>query len=269
VGSDKEAHRETARAWDVVARAKYAEEFDAHVELLRSGDHNLLDVEADLLAPILRGARVVNLQCSHGLDALGLLNAGAASVVGVDISQEMIRQARAKAEVLGLQAARFVVADVLDLPRELDATADLVYTGRGSLPWVLDLEGWSLSASRLLRPGGHLFIFEGHPLDTLWDRDADGPVRRSGASYFDDVPCEAPGFPSSVVARAQGSVRPRMLERQWRPAQVIEVLLTRGLELKRFREYPVLFWDQFPNWSEELKLSLPHTYAILAQLPAE
>ncbi len=269
VSGEIEAHRETARGWDIVAKAKYAAEFDEHVEQLRLGNHNLLDVEIEIVGPLIRDARVINLQCSHGLDALGLLNAGAASVLGVDISSEMVRQARAKAAAIGATAAEFLVGDVTDLPAELDATADIIYTGRGSLPWILDLGAWSRSVSKLLRPGGYVFVFEGHPLDALWDREATGLELQAGASYFEHRAREGAGFPASVVARGGGAARPLMLERQWRPDQVIEVLLAEELELKMFREYSVLFWDQFPKWPGELKKRLPHSYSLLARAPAK
>jgi SAM-dependent methyltransferase len=269
VSGEIEAHRETAKAWDIVAKAKYDAEFDEHVEQLRLGNHNLLGVEIEIIGPLVRDAQVINLQCSHGLDALGLINAGAASVLGVDISPEMVRQARAKAAAIGSTSAEFLIGDVTDLPAELDATADIIYTGRGSLPWILDIGAWSRSVSRLLRPGGYVFIFEGHPLDALWDREATGLELQAGASYFEHRARDAPGFPASVVARAGEAARPIMLERQWRPDQVIEVLLTEGLELRIFREYPVLFWDQFPKWPGELKERLPHSYALLFQAPAQ
>lgn len=256
---------ETGKAWDLVARAKYREEFEDHLELLRSNRHNLLGVEMDILGPLLPGAHVVHLQCSHGLDALGLLNAGASSVMGVDISPEMIRQANAKASALAVTSAAFCVSDVLELPADLSGTADLVYTGRGSLPWVMDIERWGASVMSLLKPGGSVVIFEGHPLDALWDRDAEGLVLRSDASYFEETPGEVPGFPASVVEREQGPARPRMQERQWRPGQVIAALLSEGMALRSFAEHPLLFWDQFPAWPEELKGRLPHSYSIVAQ----
>ena len=259
------AHRETAKAWDVVARTKYQAEFDQHVELLRSGRHNLLEPEVEALTALLPGSHVVHLQCSHGLDALGLLNAGAASVLGVDISDEMIMQAKAKAAALGTTSASFICRDATDLPPELDETADLVYTGRGSLPWILDLSVWAESVRRLLKPGAHVFVFEGHPLAALWNRDADHLQLRSAAAYFSDDVTEAPGFPADVVRRKLGDARPRMLERNWRPGEVIDALISVGLSLVRFREYPVLFWDQFPRWPEELKERVPNSYSILAR----
>lgn len=261
----RQIQAETGQAWDVVARAKYQAEFNAHLEHLRSGRHNLLDVEFESLSPLLQGAHVVHLQCSHGLDALGLLNAGAASVVGIDISSEMIRQARAKALALGVTSAEFRVADALDLPADLHDTSDLVYTGRGSLPWILDIDRWGASVAQLLKHGGSVFIHEGHPLDALWDRQAERPVLRAEASYFNQVPAEAPGFPASIVEREIGAARPRMVERHWRPGEVIRALLSHGLVLRAYAEHPQLFWDQFPHWPDDLKNRLPHSYSVLAQ----
>ena len=261
----RQSQAETGQGWDVVARAKYEAEFEARLDHIRSGRHTLLDVELERLGPLLQDAHVVHLQCSHGLDAFGLLNAGAASVVGIDISAEMVQQARATASTLGITAAEFRVSDALDPPADLRGTADLVYTGRGSLPWLLDIGRWGASVTGLLKPGGRAFVFEGHPLDALWDRRADGPVLRSGVGYFDEEPAEAPGFPASVVERELGGVRPRMLERQWRPGQVMGALVLHGMTLREYAEHPRLFWDQFPEWPEELRSRLPHSYSILAE----
>ena len=187
MSSGRESHRETGKARDLVARAKYEGELEDHVALLRSGGHNLPDPELELLEPLLSGARVVQLQCSHGLDALGLLNAGAGSVL--------------------------------------------------------------------------------HPLDALWERQSEDLRLRPRAGCFDETPAEAEGCPGGIVKRELGSSGPRMRERHWRPGQVIEALLQEGLALELFREYPVLYRDQFPRWPEELKRRLPHSYAVLARRP--
>ncbi|HSR40731.1 MAG TPA: class I SAM-dependent methyltransferase, partial [Longimicrobiales bacterium] len=144
-----------------MARAKYRDETEDHLAFLRDGGHPLLPPEERALRPHLPGARVVHLQCSHGLDTLGLLNAGAARVTGLDISGEMIRLAREKTRALGWSAT-FVRSDVLDPPEELLGSADLVYTGKGALPWVMDLAAWAGAVARVVRPVGRVWVFEGH-----------------------------------------------------------------------------------------------------------
>jgi hypothetical protein len=145
-----------------------------------------------------------------------------------------------------------------------DGGADIVYTGKGALPWMMDLGAWANVVARLLRPGGRVFVFEGHPLDVLWERTADSLQLRQDAGYFDDVPQENPGFPAEVVERELGPQRPRLLERSWTPAAVITSLLCAGLTLELFEEHPLLFWRQFPRWSDELIARLPHSYSVLA-----
>lgn len=256
-------HDENGKAWDVVAQAKYAGEMEEHIQLLRAGGHTLLPPELAALGPYLSGAHVMHLQCSHGLDALGLFNLGAASVTGIDISPAMIRQAQQKAAALG-RSARFVCSDVLNVPSEFDGCADLVYTGKGALPWLMDLSAWANVVARLLRPGGRIFIFEGHPLDWLWERDVASLQLREHVGYFDSMPRESAGFPADVVEQELGPSRPRLLERQWRPDEVITCLMSAGLRLELFQEHPLLFWDQFPEWPQDLVARLPHSYSLLA-----
>ena len=50
------------------------------------------------------------------------------------------------------RAATWVEADVLDVPHELDGTADLLYTGRGAIIWLQDLDRWAAVLRRLLAP---------------------------------------------------------------------------------------------------------------------
>ena len=205
----------------------------------------------------------MHLQCSHGLDALGLLNLGAGSVTGIDISPTMIRQAQQTASALG-RSATFVCADVLEVPARFDESADIVYTGKGALPWMMDLKAWANVIARLLRRGGRVFIFEGHPLDALWERESDLLELRQDAGYFDSVPRENPGFPADLVERQLGPQRSRLLERFWTPAEVITSLLSVGLSLELFQEHPLLFWKQFPRWPKELIARLSHSYSVLA-----
>lgn len=64
------------------------------------------------------------------------------------------------------------------------ASADLVYTGKGALVWMADLAGWAREVARLLRPSGHLFVYEAHPAVILWTWDEDRPRIREDRSYF-------------------------------------------------------------------------------------
>ncbi len=109
------------------------------------------------------GKTAIHLQCAAGEDTLSLLNLGASEVVGVDISEEMIQIAQNISNQLGANA-RWVRSDILELSEEMNGTADLVYTGRGAIIWIHDLNRWAQTVPRLLKPGGIFYMYEGHPV---------------------------------------------------------------------------------------------------------
>jgi SAM-dependent methyltransferase len=260
----REIHRQNAAAWDVTA-AIYAGDVEGDVAHLRAGGNSLFEPERRVLGDLRPWCgRAIHLQCSHGLDALSLLNLGAREVVGVDISAAMLALARRKSIVLAANAT-WHCADVLETPRELDGTADLVYTGKGALPWIMDIHVWAAVIARLLRTGGRFYVFEGHPMDGLWDTHASEFRLDPRGDYFAQAPRVAEGFPAGPVSRhtPPGRAPPKLHERYWRPGQVINALLDAGLRLERFEEHPDLFWDQFPHVPPELARRLPHTYSVL------
>jgi hypothetical protein len=65
--------------------------------------------------------------------------------------------------LIAIGSRRYGVGSVIGGLISLNGTADLVYTGKGALPWVMDLERWAAVIERLLKPGGRLFVFEGAP----------------------------------------------------------------------------------------------------------
>jgi len=269
--SPRHIHSETGTAWEILAQAGYSAEIEPDIAFIRSGGINLMPVEQRLLRDLDQWCHcALHLQCSGGKDLLSLWNMGAQELVGIDISETLIGYAREKSEALHAPATWYC-CDVLDTPHELDGSADLVYTGRGALMWMMDLHAWAGVVERLLHPGGKVLVFEGHPLDNLWQRDADTyRLRPDGISYFTTHPSENPGFPSSAVIRETGgdAERPKMLERCWRPGQVINALAAVGLEYLHFDEYPDLFWNQFYEMPDETAGRLPHTYSVMMRKKA-
>src|SRR5450759_3426586 len=148
-------HGANRAAWDEAAE-RYEGWFDEAVTLIRSGGVNLFGAEVELIGDLHgRCRRAIHLQCAGGRDTLSLWNLGADQVVGIDFSPRMIELAERLAAAVGAPA-RWIRADVLDTPHELDGTADFLYTGRGSLMWLQDLDAWASILARLLAPGGRL-----------------------------------------------------------------------------------------------------------------
>jgi SAM-dependent methyltransferase len=123
----------------------------------------------------LDGLDVVHLQCHIGTDTVSLARLGARSTTGLDFSPSAVAAGRQLAARAG-NDVRFVEADAYDAVAALGAaSADLVFTGIGALCWLPDIRRWAQVVADLLRPGGRLFIREGHPmLWTLSDPREDG-----------------------------------------------------------------------------------------------
>lgn len=272
-------HESNRAGWNEGA-ARYLEQVERDIERLRAGHKNLCPPELDLLRDL--GAwcrRAIHLQCAGGLDTLSLWRHGAAEVVGVDISDVMIECARRKSEALGAPATWYR-CDVLDTPRELDGTADLVYTGRGALTWIQDLGAWAAVVARLLAPGGRLYVFETHPITWIFDPEAptvklceadpNDPELGPFMSYFSERASVSRGWSPQYIGELD---RPRSalsakFERQWTIGALLNALIGAGLLLERFEEHPDRFWQDFPNMPAEIADRFPHSFSLLMLRPA-
>ncbi len=134
--------------------------------------------EPDFLSKVVRfdiallgdvsGLRGVHLQCHIGTDTISLARLGAV-MTGLDFSGASVVEAQRLSRSAGTPV-EFVQSNVYDALDVLPPAAyDLVYTGVGALCWLPDVKRWAQVVSGLLRPGGRLFIREGHPM--MWSID--------------------------------------------------------------------------------------------------
>ncbi len=265
MNDDVRRHHESNReAWNQGAAA-YEKEVQSDIEFLRNGGINICPPERKFLHDLDRWCgRAIHLQCAGGRDTLSLWNLGAREVIGIDISERMIACAQAKATALGAPAT-FVRSDILDSPESLNGTADLVYTGRGALCWIMDLEAWAKTIYRLLKPGGRLYVFEGHPFSELWDMSAsDFRLDKEYGDYFQPGLLVSSDWPSTYIGdEADGNAT--KYERQWQLGQVINAVIDSGLQLKRIEEHPDPFWERFPNLDPDMERRIPQTFSLLAE----
>jgi SAM-dependent methyltransferase len=145
---------------------------------LRAGDNSLHAIEDRELGEV-SGKRLIHLQCHFGRDTLALARRGAA-VTGLDFSPEAIRTARVLAEELGIRA-QFVEGPVAEARRLVRGDFDIVYVTWGAINWLPDLEPWGKIVASLLRPGGFIYLAEGHPF--LYMLDERYPDLRPGYDY--------------------------------------------------------------------------------------
>lgn len=262
-------HAATRDAWDEAAE-RYDAWMDEAIALIRSGGTNLFGAEVELIGDLHgRCRRAIHLQCAGGRDTLSLWNLGAAEVVGVDFSPRMLELAERLAAATGAPA-RWILSDVLDTPHELNGTGDLVYTGRGSLIWLQDLDAWAAVVARLLAPGGRFVLFEGHPAEWLFDADEGGHWRATAYDYFAGPEASRGWAPEYIdrlsIPDAEQSLK---FARAWTLGEVITALLGAELQLERVTEYPIDWWGGHADVLPEERGRVPLSFAVLAHRPVD
>ncbi len=257
-------HESNRAAWNEAA-VNY-DDVIGDLPILQRGGTVLKPIELQQLGD-LHGwcQRAIHLQCASGADTLSLVNLGAAEVVGVDISDVHLANARRKSEALGFPASWYR-CDLLDTPAELDGTADLVYTGKGALCWLHDLSAWARVVQRLLKPGGRFYLFESHPFAWLFNPDASTYQRDSEWSYFRAEPDASQGWSDAYIGDIGKPKHEQATkyERLWPVSTIINELIGAGLRLDRFSEFPnpPYSFPLFPNIPAEEAAALPQSYSL-------
>lgn len=153
------------RNWDERVPIHLASAF-YDLEGFRAGRGSLEPFEVEEMGA-LGGLRLAHLQCHFGLDTLDLVRLHPTlTAVGLDFSSPAVAAASGLASELGLSArVSFVEADVRHAASVLGSGCfDAVYTGKGALCWLPDLDAWAAQCASLLRPGGWLYVSEFHPV---------------------------------------------------------------------------------------------------------
>jgi len=226
----------------------------------------------------LSGLRGIHLQCHIGTDTVSLSRLGA-RMTGLDFSPVAIGLARNLVARTGDQVS-FVESDVYDAVTALDGEQfDFVFTGIGALGWLPSISRWATTVAALLRPGGRLFIREGHPmLFALADPRPDGllvvdfpyferdeaTVWNEGGTYVE----------TDVVFTANTT-------HEWNHGlgEIVSALHAEGMQITGLVEHDSVPWEALPGQMTkddrgEWRLSdrpwrLPASYTLRAVKPVD
>ena len=222
------------------------------------------------------GLRGVHLQCHIGTDTISLARLGA-SMTGLDFSGPAVEAAAKLAARTGADAT-FVRSDVYAAPDVLGTDEfDLVYTGIGALPWLPDIRRWAKVVAALLRPGGRLFVRDGHPV-LLALKVRDGLLTLEYPYFEQPEPMVWDDDRTYVQtdARMQHTVM-----HQWNHGigETVTALLEAGMRITGLAEHDSVPWNALPGLMEpvtpghmagsEWRLAdnprrLPHTFTLQA-----
>ena len=266
----------------LVNRALWDERGPAHAA---SPDYNLRRFVEDptFLSDVVRfdlpllgevtGLDGVHLQCHIGTDTVSLARLGA-HMTGLDFSAASLAEARILAEAIDADVA-FVEAELYDAVEVLGrGRFDLVYTGIGALCWLPDIRRWGALVADLLRPGGRLFIREGHPVLWALEDPRDDQLLVLERAYFERSEPTEWDEGGTYVETDAVFTQTRSLEWNHGLGEIVTALLDAGLTITSLVEHDSVPWDGLPGQMEHIgdnewrlidrPWRLPHTYTLQA-----
>lgn len=192
----------------------------------------------------------VHLQCHIGSDTLSLARLGA-TMSGLDFSAPALDVARRLSTDCGTPID-YVEADAYDAVAALGASRfDFVYTGIGALCWLPSVERWASVVAELLRPGGFLFIREGHPM--LWSlcdpRDDELVVVEFPYFETEGTPFSEP---YTYVEHEAELTAPDIISFNHSLSEVFNALWSAGLTITMFEEHRTVPWNPLGTAMEEV-----------------
>lgn len=187
----------------------------------------------------LQGRRVVDLGCGFGWFCRWAREAGAASVQGLDVSENMLARAR---ETTSDSAIIYARADLerLDLA---EGAFDLVYSSL-ALHYIENLRGLFERVHCGLAPGGRFVFSVEHPMYTApakpgWTHDPDGRLTWPVNRY------------SEEGARSTDWLAKGVIKQHRTLASYVNLLIESGFTLARLEEWSASATDvaAHPDWA--------------------
>lgn len=240
-----EAELRNRALWDEIAPV-HLKAYN-EVALLREGCEVLDDIELREVEDV-DGKSLLHLQCHIGSDTLAWARHGAV-VTGVDFSAESIACANQLSEELGLPGT-FIHSNIYDVRAVHEGQYDIVYTSKGVLCWLKDLQEWGRIIAHYLKPGGIFYLMESHPIIMALEEEKSGELSFAYPYFHKVAPTEwAAGDPDY----ADGEYVPEhgSSEWEWTVSDIVNALIEAGLQLEFINEYEKLFFRMFPSMTTE------------------
>ncbi len=255
----KEYTEANKEAWDeIIPIHQKGSSRDLKHEFTKKGFTLLDDIETQLLKDInLKGKKVAHLCCNNGRELLSVINIGAESGIGFDISKEAIKEANELRLASGLNC-EFVRTDVYDINEKYANNFDLVYITVGCLNWLPDIKKFFSVVAKLLKDGGVIFIYEMHPSIFMLSEkqelsEGENPFTIKNSYFNTDAISSDKGIDYTGKNIYKGKIR---YEFAHTLSEIFNSLILNGIQINLFNEYSHDVSACFENIEEYSKVPL-------------
>jgi SAM-dependent methyltransferase len=252
-------------SWATIAKEHYR----AFKRILSQNESTLCETQKQELGDV-NGKMLIHLQCNTGADTISLARMGA-KVTGVDFVPENIRYARKLSADFGINDARFIESNVLEIMDKHDEKYDIVYTTEGVLSWLPDLYLWARNVRHLLADDGFLYVLDGHPFLMAWDEEK-LPELFVKYPYFQKN-ADRDEWIGGYACEPKNAVNYGWM---YTIGEIINALSQAGMHIEWFHEFDWLYYrlsaekqieDENGNWIfPEHKGKLPFTFSLKATI---
>lgn len=246
--------------WNQTADVYRQEKFDQLLAQMKQPDFSTFDeVEREVFGLIgLKDKAVAQLGCNNGRELISVKKAGAGHCVGFDLSENLIEQAKELAAA-SHQEVDFVCASIYDIDDTYSNSFDVIYITIGMLGWLPDLPQCFQMIDRLLRPGGHFFLYDMHPIITAFHPEKNIEL---DFSYFSKEPHIDETLPEYMDPSQSGKAKSYWFQHTL--SDIIGQCIDLRLNLIHFKEYErdlSMIYKAF----EEFEHKLPLSYSLVAR----
>jgi hypothetical protein len=118
-----------------------------------------------------------------------------------------------------------------------------VYTSRGVLGWLPDVDGWARVVAHFVRPGGTAYVTEIHPVAQVFDDEEVAPgelrLRYPYWSHVEPISFDVHGSYADPSAPTDG-----LREHGWNHSlgEIVSSLIDAGLRIDFLHEFPFVEW---------------------------
>ncbi|WP_040975437.1 class I SAM-dependent methyltransferase [Necropsobacter massiliensis] len=235
-------------------------EFFALYQKLRSNPHSVNEIveKPTMLAllPDLNGKKVLDMGCGTGEHLCLYLQRGAAFVVGMDLSQTMLKQAQVELEKLAKNRPHFAL---YHLPMEnLSALPQAefdVITSSFAFHYVEDFSALLAQIYAKLKAGGELVFSQEHPIVTCyrdgerWEKDENKRQIAYRLNYYREEGERTRRWfrqPFNTYHRTVATIMNNLIAAGFRIEHIAEPMLTQQpqwqAEFKDLQHRPLLFF---------------------------
>ena len=222
---------------------------------------SLLDnIENNILLEKIKieGKDVIQLCCNNARELLSIKNSGAKRCVGIDITEGFIQQGKELASVAN-QELELYSLDVFNIPDSFHNSFDVVYITIGAILWLEDLDKFFNIIENLLRPEGHVFMYEMHPILNIFEPNNQNPIIPI-YSYFKKDPYIEDGgndyYDKTVHIDSKAISFQHTLEK------IFMCCINHNLQIREFREYPHDISNVFMMYED---YGYPMSFVLVAQ----